>query len=224
MPRSSNMELFRLAAMVVGLSIGVVVLLYGLNVGFRAVAAYFNEEVPAETVPDYNRALDMLARGENPVSALEEALRALRYHDTSENRAIANQVRDVLVGEVEGLLRQEPWRKANFDRASALASRAAGIDNHSRIRELHNLVNQEIAAYKMVLRSVDVNAGTATFILNNPYLDAIEETVQEGEYVQGRFLVASMTAREVRLLDSRYETNRGFRRIVCRVLEPISAS
>lgn len=221
--RFNSSDLLRNAALVLALALGAVILLYALTAGYKVVAGYMAEEPTVDTHPDYNRAFALLEEGESPVVALEEALRALSYHNTPENRAVAGQVRDTLEAEVNVLLEQEPWRKANFDRASALASQAAEIDSDPRIRALYNRVVREIAAYKMVLRAIDEEAETATFILNNPYVDATEETVAVGEYLQDRFLVSKITSREVQLLDSRYETDRGFRRLVCRVLEPVSA-
>ncbi len=221
--KNSSLYLSRTIALGIAFLIGALMLYYVLGAGYQSIASYFRHTEVVDTIPDYNRALNMLEKGESPVAALEEALRALKYHDTAFNRDVAEAVRDNLESNIHTLLKQEPWRQTNFDRASALISRAVLIDSNSRIRQLQEVVEKEIASYKFVLRSVNNTDGTAAFILNNPYLSATEEVVREGEYLQDRFLVSGMTSREVRLLDSRYETERGFRRLVSRVLEPVSS-
>ena len=221
--KKNKKNLSQMIALGAAFLIGAVMLFSILGGVYQSLSSYFRHTEVVDTIPDYNRALIMLERGESPVSALEEALRALKYHDTTYNREVAEAVRDNLESSVQTLLKQEPWRQSNFDRASSLISRAVLIDTNPRIRQLQEVVEQELSSYKFVLRTVNTSDGTATFILNNPLLSATEEVVREGEYLQDRFLVSNITSREVRLLDSRYETERGFRRLVSRILEPVSS-
>ncbi len=218
---SAGMEFVRRCFIGGGVVVGLLVIYFAGDYAWKNVSAYMNRSGESDEFVYVNRALQWLKEGRPTIEALEEALEAIKFNNTPENRRIANEVRDRFVAEIEELLAEYPWRRNTLDRASTVVNRAAQKDSDRSIRELLDRVNAEVAAFKLVLMSVDVREGTATFRLHDPNFPLTEQTVREGDYVQGRFLVKRITASSVRLEDAKVETPHGFRTLLARLRTPV---
>jgi len=169
-----------------------------------------------------SRALAMLSEGRPLIDALVEANDAVKLTDSRENREIAEEVRGRFVEEIEALLREDPFTQEGLNKASALAAKALACDKTRAIRDLSEGVEKEVASFKLVLTSVDVDNRTATFKLNNPYVAEQEQTVGEGQHVVDRFIVKDIKSTFVRLVDTKVEATGGYRTIIARRLAPVS--
>ncbi len=218
---SARLEFVRRCLIGGGVIIGLLVLYFVGDFAWKRVSAYMNRSGMSDEFMYVNRALQWLEEGRPAIEALEEALEALKFNNTPENRRIADEVRERFVAEIEDLLTEYPWRRNSLDRASALVNRAAQKDSHKSIREMLDSVQAEVAAFKLVLMSVDAREGTATFRLHDPNFPLTEQTVREGDYVQDRFLVKRITASNVRLEDAKVQTPRGFRTVLARLRTPV---
>ena len=204
-----------------GFIIGLLVLYFVGDFAWKGVSAYMNQSDISNDFTYVNRALQLLEEGRPSIDALEEALEALKFNNTPENHRIADEVRKRFIADIEGLLSGYPWRRNSLDHASALINRAAQKDSHKSIREMLDRVHAEVAAFKLVLMSVDMREGTATFRLHDPNFPLTEQTVREGDYVQDRFLVTRITSSSVRLMDAKVQTPWGFRTILARLRTPV---
>lgn len=201
--------------------VGLVILYFAGNFVWSRVSDYLNRPEVSNEIIYVNRALEMLESGRPTIEALEEALEALRFNNTAENLRIAGQVRARFIREIEDVLTEYPWNRNHLDQASSLVNRAARKDSDQSVRELLDRLNAEVAAFKLVLMSVDANSGEATFRLHDPQFPETEQTVREGDYVQGRFLVKRVSAMGVRLEDSKVQTPKGFRPLLARPRTPV---
>jgi len=210
-------KLFTACAIVAGL----VLIYWGADKAYSAFTA--GPTGPKE--PEYeNRALNMLEEGRPPIEALEEAMAALQINQSDRDRQIAEEVREQVIAQVESILTEPEWSRAQHEEAAAIVSRAAVVDTSPAILELSAHLDREVAAYKLVLTDVDTEADTATFKLNDPAVEETEQTVKEGDFVADRFLVKSISRQSVRLLDQEVPTDRGYRRLVARLMTPIMGS
>ena len=217
-------ELTRKAFIGVLILAGLAVLWFGGNFGWRQYIAYQEKNKPQEPVYP-NRALDMLAAGKPCVEALEESLTALKHNDTPENRDIAEKMRVKFIEDVEKRLNAVPYDRTQMDSASTDASRAGMKDSDERIIKLMERVNQELNFYKFVLASVDEQKKTATVRLNNPNIPEREQTVSEGDYLQGRFIVKRIGPNFIRVDDPKVVSPVGTpRSLIARVMVPVSAN
>lgn len=218
---SARMEYVRRCLIGGGFIIGLLVLYFVGDFAWKGVSAYMNQSDISNDFTYVNRALQLLEEGRPSIDALEEALEALKFNNTPENHRIADEVRKRFIADIEGLLSGYPWRRNSLDHASALINRAAQKDSHKSIREMLDRVHAEVAAFKLVLMSVDMREGTATFRLHDPNFPLTEQTVREGDYVQDRFLVTRITSSSVRLMDAKVQTPWGFRTILARLRTPV---
>lgn len=211
-------KLFILGAVIAGL-----VLLYlGTDFALARIKEMKSKNT-AEAFVYPNRALDMLAGGQPPAAALEEALTALRHNNTAENQAIAETVRTKLMEDVQARLNCVPYNRETVDAASTDISQAGLKDTDSRIIKMMDQVNTELSYYKFILVKIDPDAKTATFKLNNPMLTEKEQTVSEGEELQGRFIVKKIGPDFVRLEDPKVVSPAGVARsLTARIMNQIS--
>ena len=160
-----------------------------------------------------NQAMAILKSGGSPVDAFAAAMAALNTVSNAENIEVAGKVREVLVDEVNGLLNSDPWKPANLDKASQMASQALQLDPDTRaLRDLNENVRKEVFAYKMSIKEIDMEKGSVT--LRVLYPDRPEDLVikRKGEKVLNRFEVKSITRDSVRFSDSRRKTDAGLNR------------
>ncbi|MCX5771232.1 MAG: hypothetical protein NTZ09_13325 [Candidatus Hydrogenedentes bacterium] len=160
-----------------------------------------------------NQAMAILQSGGSPVDALGAAMTALNSANTPENIEVANRVRDALLEQVETLLNGEPWDPGNLDKASNMAARALQLDPDTpALRKLAESVKGEVFAYKMSIKEIDMQAGTAT--LRVLYPDRPEDLVvkKKGDKVLNRFEVKSITRDSVRFSDSQRKGKSGLSR------------
>lgn len=204
--------------------IAALVMLYfvGGNIGKR-IQAELERRRNADVIVYQNKALEMLKSGSAPVEALEEAMEALKYNNTRENKDIAAEVRQKVIEQVDAMLGAEPWNPARFGEASWIASHAALLDADAGVQNLVMRVNEEVASYKLILVSVDKETGKATFKLHNPNYPQKEQKVGVGDYVQDRFLVRAIGPTVVQLDDIKARTPGGHRRLTAPLLDQLEA-
>lgn len=194
------------------------VLLLALVIGAFAaikIRAYLNRSIPVPPVINDNTALDTLHDG-HPITALRQAVDALKGANTDFNRAAADQVRDAVAKQVRITLKMGPWSIDNIANAMQLVDEAMRIDESSDvIRGLKAEVEEENYAYsKMTIAHIDpVNN---TVVLKIIYPDKPIEVQQvtaiatpEGTpptLVRNRFIVRKVTSDYVLLEDTKRQT------------------
>jgi len=219
--RSPDLDDLKLYGLYVLGSIAVLLVLY---FGYQGVSSYLEGRDREEVFVVPNEALQMLEQGAPPHVALEEAMSVLRQNATEENRAIAETVRQAVIDEVQGLLNAPSWDRSLLDQASRIATRAASIDPARTIQELQREVDEEQAAYKMVVTAIDNDAGSATFRLHNPNYPVDEETVTAGDWVQERFIVRRVYSNYVRLEDTKRRAPGGSRTVMARINSQVTGN
>ena len=221
---SAAQELVRKAMFGGAIVVGLAVLWFGGSLAHRKYSELQERSKPQAPVYP-NRATEMLTAGKPVAEAMEEALTAVKHNDTPEYRAIAETVRVKFIEDVEKRLHVIPYDRGAMESASTDASRAGMKDTDARVIKLMDTVNQELNFYKFVLASVDQGKKTATFRLNNPNIPEHEQTVSEGDYLQGRFIVKRIGPNFVRVDDPKVVSSVGTpRSLIARVMMPVSAN
>lgn len=180
----------------------IVALYFGASFGWTFGKAWIEERNRPPEISYNNKAPQMLARGESPVDVYEEAIKAVGIVDNEENRKIADDVRALLMTEIDELMASNPWRSANHDKAYRYIQRAVNVDNRPSVIAKFEEVNQVVSAYKFVLKSVDDSETTATFRLNHPKFEP-EATVQVADRLMDRFIIQRISRRGVDLVDEK---------------------
>lgn len=212
-------RLIQIGAVVVGL----IVLYVGATMGWARYQTYKAEQ-EALLHPDYtSKALDMLAAGRPVVDCLSEAVSAVSHTDSPGNRDALEQARARVVEEVNKLLNSYSYDREVLDQASLLASKAAQVDGDSRIQDLDAAAKSELAAYSLILLSIDVKTQRAKFKIHDRNVQQDEQEVGVGDYVGGRFVVQSIIEGQVRLIDNKRRSATGQRSIIARPASPVSA-
>lgn len=194
-----------------------------LNIAVNAYRARNNTNAQA-TVDYPNHAMELLNAG-HPVQALEEAIKAAKFNDTAENRAILEKVREVILEQVAASLTKTPFTMQDLNTASELISQAILVDGDPRIAQMRDKVNRELDFHKFILTKVDESQKKATFKLNNPAFPQTEQTVSEGEFLQERFLVKKIGPNFVRLEDSQVLSPAGSpRSLITRLMTQVAGS
>lgn len=181
---------------------GLAALYFGGDFAWAKISDYLHAQEQTDEFIYNNRAPRMLARGEQPILALEEAKTAISYNDTPENREIAAEARERVLQKVDDLMARNPWSRKDHDEAYSIIQRAINVDTHPSVQNKYDSLSAEIAKFKFVLKSVDPVAEEATFRLNNPDY-APEVTVGVADRVMDRFIVQRITSRNVDLLDEK---------------------
>jgi hypothetical protein len=164
-----------------------------------------------------NKAREILAEGRT-LDAMKEAADALAFTNSPENQAIADEVRQVFIKEINAMLTGATWSQAQMRDAGVLVNRATLIDKHPDLLALMRQVDTEIGDYKLVLRQIDPAGPKATFIIHSPDAASKEQVVGEGDYVADRFLVKKILPTYVRLDDTHVQIAGGYRAVVCRIM------
>jgi hypothetical protein len=189
------------------LIVAVVVLYFGGNFAWGKVSSFIEARNRGDEVIYNNRAVEMLAAGEEPIVALEEAMTALGINDTPDNARIAGDIRALVLKEVDDLIGANPWRLGDQDKAFNIIQRAMKVDPDPAVREKYEEVFREVGLFKFVLKSVDTTETKATFRLNNQNFEP-EVTVELSDRLMDRFIVVRISSREVHLKDDRVEGRR----------------
>ncbi|HDP34046.1 MAG TPA: hypothetical protein ENN29_02935 [Candidatus Hydrogenedentes bacterium] len=192
----------RKTLIVAGIVAGLILLYFGTDFAWARIRNLLNSSSVEGEFVYPNRAEEFYASGRPLVEVLEESLTALRYNDTPENREIADKMRRRFLEDVEKNAFAKPFDMYKLNEASRQINRAGQVDSNSATISLMDEINREVGYFKFVLTRVDDNYENATFRLNNPFLQEKEETVSVGDMLQGRFLVKSITPREVLLEDA----------------------
>jgi len=201
---------------------GCVLLYFGGSLAVAKIRELRHPGNQAVIIP--NRALDMLARGDSPLQALEEALRAQRENSSPENQQILQQVRARVSEEILKRLNCIPYDPRLMAEASEMALRFVEKDTCQESQALLQRVNEDLSYYKFVLADVDTATGKARFLLNNPSRTEREQVVSEGELLQDRFLVKKVGSNYVLLDDTRVGSEQaGFRSLRSRLMSPVAA-
>lgn len=207
LPAPNNSGLFERLRVIGMVVMALVVLYFGGNFVWTKVSDYMEARRLGDQIIYNNRSLEMLARNEEPIVVLEEAMTALGINDTDDNRRIANDVRVLVFKEVDDLMGANPWRRADQDKAFEIMQRAMKVDHDPDVRARFESVSREINQFKFVLKTVDSTGTKATFRLNNPEFGE-EVTVGLAERIMDRFIVARISSREVQLNDDRVSGRR----------------
>ena len=147
-----------------------------------------------------NSAPAILDRGGPPIQALEAAVAAIEHEDSAQNRRIAEDALDAVIGDVRRLLNASPFNENNMIDASSLTTRAAELYPNEGTRDLVEEMHDERSAYRMSVIKIDSGSDVATFQPNERGAEPLE--VQVGDTIVGRFTVHSMTARSVTVQDT----------------------
>jgi len=132
------------------------------------------------------------------------ARETLTAADTEQNREVLQRVRQRVTEEIQALLNSSSFDKTVLSKASALVSEAGQIDpNSPEIRELLDIVTNEVYAYTMTIVRVDNSAGRPEVVLRVVYRNGESERVlkSKGERVHGRFEIMSIAGNSVRFKD-----------------------
>lgn len=209
-PRRAGAALPPVASRILGVGVvvvGLVVAYFVVGFLWTSISDYIEaRNRPAEIIY-INKAPEMLARGETSVDVFEEAVKAARINDNATNRDIVDQVRALLINDVDMLLERNPWKVADHDKAYRYIQRAVNIDNHPAIDAKFEEVNAEVAVYKFVLKSVDSTGTKATFRLNHPDYDP-EVEVEVADRLLDRFIVQRISKTGVDLSDDKVDGRR----------------
>jgi ribosomal protein L40E len=202
--------------------VSLTVLYFGGTFGWNKYQDYLARK-EAELHPAYvTKALDMLAAGKPSVDALKEAVEAVAHTDSPENRAALDKVRETVADDIKKLLDAPSYSAETLGQASMLATRATLADNDPRIVELDNSVKAELAAYSLILLSLDVKTQRAKFKIHDPSVGLEEQDAGVGDYVGKRFVVQSILQNQVRLIDTKRKAPNGQRSVIARPALPIT--
>jgi hypothetical protein len=168
-----------------------------------------------------NRAEEFYSSGLPLVEVLEESLTALKHNNTQENIDIAEKMRRRLIEQVEAEAFAVPFDMYKLNNASKDINRAAVVDADPKILGLLEEVNREVASFKFILTKIADDNKNAVFRLNNTYVPEKEQSVTVGDMLLDRFLIKSITPREVRMEDT---SPRGAGRLlISRYMESVEA-
>jgi len=206
-----------------GVVVGLIVMYFVATWGWGRYQDYQVEQEALRNPAYTSEALSMLAAGKPVIECLQEAVRAVRQTDSPENRDALEQTRARVVDDINKLLNGAAYSRDELDKASMLASRAALEDGEFSIQALDAAVKSEIAAYSLILLSLDVKTQRAKFKLHDPSVAQAEQEVGVGDYVGGRFVVQSIIEGQVRLIDNKRLSPTGQRSIIARPTSPVSA-
>lgn len=201
-PRQSGSDLAVRGLQLAMVLVGLVILYFAGNFAWVTISDFIHSRNQVEEFVYNNRALDMLARGEETIVAFEEAMTALGYNDTPQNHEIADQLRQLLLKEVDDLMTRTPWSRKDHDAAYSIVQRALNVDSHPSVKARYESVVEEIALFKFVLKSIDPSGTQATFRPNNPNFEQ-EVTVQVADRLMDRFIINRISSRDVDLNDDR---------------------
>lgn len=205
------------------IAVGVVVAVVIVFVFFGSSIKEMVSPPPEVRVEYDNRALNMIEAGRPTIEALEEARNALNHSISDANKAIAAQVREKFIAEISAILNARKYEKAPLEEALRQTTRAADIDPDDSLQGLLDQVNKDLNYHRFLLMNIDTENGTATFELNNPMAGEKQQTVAEGDMLQGRFKVDRITSELVRLTDQEIDVPGGKRRLVSRMFKGVTA-
>ncbi len=197
--------------------IACLVLLY-LTLGF--IGGFFggggSEAGMGEEGVYLNRARAIVEGGGSMFVAHEEALLALKKHNTPANRAIAEETREMVIKNIRARAFSNPFDREKLSSASRDITRMAAQDTDPEIIKLMEEINREIGYFAFILKDWNLETGTAIFTLNNPSLKEKEQTVKVEDLLQERFRVVAMNVSGVILEDTHPEA--GGRQLIAKKL------
>ncbi|MCF6284420.1 MAG: hypothetical protein L3K26_04450 [Candidatus Hydrogenedentes bacterium] len=185
-----------------GVLVAVIILYFGGSFAWSHASAWFEARNQPPEVFYINKAPEMLARDELVIDVFEEAMKAVGINRNEENLKIADDVRVLLLKSVDDLMAKNPWKRSDHDKATSYMRRAAYVTGHPSVTAKFAEVNDDVATYRFVLKSVDATATKATFRLNNPKFEA-EAIVEVGDRLMERFIIQRISSGKVELSDDR---------------------
>lgn len=188
MPQYQRSPLQERAVQVVVVAVALGILYFGGSFAWAKISDYIASRNQQQEFVYNNRAREMLAQGDAPIVAFEEAMAALGYNDTQENHEIADQTRALVLKEVSGLIARNPWSRKDQDEAFSIIQRAINVDTHPSVKAMFESVAADVSMFRFVLKSVDTAAEEATFRPNNPNYEP-EVTVKVADRFMDRFIV-----------------------------------
>jgi hypothetical protein len=168
-----------------------------------------------------NPAEAMLERKDPPLQVLEAALAFEREQHTPESGEMLARARAYFIEDATRRLNTVPFSAKAMNAVSAEVAQVSLMDTHPDIQGLRNHVDGELSCHKFMLKSAE-EGKTAVFILNNSRIPESEQTVSEGDLLQGRFLVKKVGPRHVSLEDTLVKSPSGTpRALIARLMSPV---
>jgi ribosomal protein L40E len=194
----------RVAMLAAGVA-ALLILYYGGGAAYGVIRNWSLGEAVGQGEYD-NPAAAMLARGENPVEALEVAVAFHQRYKTADAAAVVAQARERVIEQVEGLLGTRQYNRQNHAEALRLVSRAHGVEASPEMRNLKQQVEIEIRAHATGLVRTDRTASPPqiTVRITNTNQTTSDVTVRQGDtFFDGRFQVDVVRENEAGLTDLR---------------------
>ncbi|NLN92129.1 MAG: hypothetical protein GX130_02320 [Candidatus Hydrogenedens sp.] len=198
--------------------LGLIVLYFVADIGWKWFRSGRGTQQVVTTVSP-NRAESMLAEGLPLLEVHREAIRALQEENSPENLRIIRDIRTRLTRYIEEEAYCNPFDMLRLSNANRDCSAAATVDFDQGLNHLADEIRKEAALFKFILTSVDADEGTAVFRLNNAYTDLEEQTVQQGDLLQDRFIVTGISSRGVALQDTHPKAEG--RRLIAKTLSTV---
>jgi len=188
------------------------------------VVARFNEiRKPAQQKVSVrtNPAEAMLARKDPPLQVLQTALAFDKEEQTPESGETLARARAYFIQDATNRLNVVPFSSKAMNAVSAEVAQVALMDLHPDIQNFRHHVDGELSYHKFMLKSAE-EGKSASFILNNSRIPDSEQTVSEGDLLQGRFLVKKIGPRHVSLEDTQVKSPSGTPRpLIARLMSPV---
>jgi hypothetical protein len=191
-----------------------VLLVLGVFQVFAVVQDFWGRDEGPGPSGFVNQAPEIIERGGAPLDALRAAVEALEHDRTSRNEEILERTVQLVVEQVEHLLKDSEWQFSNVQQASQIAHQASDLYPSSVTRQIRENAKEEVFMYQMSLISADEAAGSA--ILNITARDGQRERIRvsAGDTINGRFIVKSVRGDRVMLEDTQRDDRHGRDRTV----------
>ena len=195
----------RKLALLGGFVAAVVILYFGGGYAKAKYDEYLAKKHAVPVVHVDNYAGDYLKAGDL-LGALREARRAQGEADNTENRHIADEVREAIRDQVADLVNAKDWQKELLNQASRLVANAQRIDPDSKLlQEVRKEVDREVFHYSLRIEEIHLEpGGKARVFLEVQEPGRQRELVvkEKGQQVSGRFVIKSITRDQIRFEDT----------------------
>ncbi len=197
-----------------GIVCAVIILYFGSIKAAAKIKDMFwpQENVVVEAIQ--NNALGILNRGE-VLAALQEAVIVHRKQASRENLRIRQIVTAKIAEQVVALIEADDWSVEKIGTASALAEKAYQICPIPQLEALKDEAFDENIAYRVILKEINTEKGTATFTINQaigPSRDVVKK--KEQAFYKARFEITDLESDYVKAEDTMRMGHHGLPRIV----------
>ena len=195
----------RKLALLGGFVAAVVILYFGGGYAKAKYDEYLAKKHAVPVVHVDNYAGDYLKAGDL-LGALREARRAQGEADNTENRHIADEVREAIRDTVDEFVNAEDWEKELLNQASRLVANAQRIDPDSKLlQEVRKEVDREVFHYSLRIEEIHLEPGAKTRVfleVQEPGRQREIVVKEKGQRVSGRFVIKSIMRDQIRFEDT----------------------